>query len=129
MAQGGDKFRGVKEKQAKKAKEAKRQRAAVAEEIAAKGFAKGLVTVLSANKERPLVGHVHEDTLKLLVTLVHEDNAFVVSSAAKRSPRERDSGAKTSPTVVLIVDRFEWVKGWPQRVPRRYSCEIKYDSS
>ena len=41
MAQGGDKFRGVKEKQAKKAKEAKRQRAAVAEEIAAKGFAKG----------------------------------------------------------------------------------------
>ena len=43
MAQSGDKFRGVKEKQAKKAKEAKRQRAAVAEEIAAKGFAKGLV--------------------------------------------------------------------------------------
>ena len=58
-----------------------------------------MVIVLSANKERPLVGHVHEHTLKLLVTLVHEDNAFVVSSAAKRSPRERDSGAKTSPAV------------------------------
>ena len=43
MAQSGDKFRGVKEKQAKKAKEAKRQRAAVAGEIAAKGFAKALV--------------------------------------------------------------------------------------
>ena len=101
MAQSGDKFRGVKEKQAKKTKEAKRQRAAVAEEIAAKGFAKGrgLVIVQIANKERPLAGHVHEDTLKLLVTLVHEENAFVVSSAAKRSPRERDSGAKTSPAI------------------------------
>ena len=86
--------------------------------------------MLSANKERPLVGHVHEDTLKLLVTLVHEDNAFVVSSAAKRSPRERDSGAKTPPaTDGVDRGRFEWVKGWPQRVPRRYSCEIKYDSS
>jgi len=131
MAQGGDKFRGVKEKQAKKAKEAKRQRAAVAEEIAAKGFAKGKGFGNRAERQQGEAarGHVHEDTLKLLVTLVHEDNAFVVSSAAKRSPRERDSGAKTSPAVVLIVDRFEWVKGWPQRVPRRYSCEIKYDSS
>ena len=87
-------------------------------------------SVPSPQKERSLFGGLHEDTLKLLVTLVHEDNAFVVSSAAKRSPRERDSGAETSPAaVVLIVDRFEWVKGWPQRVPRRYSCEIKYDSS
>ena len=37
----------------------------------------------SPNKERPLFGHVHEDTLKLLVTLVHEDDAFVV-----QHPRE-----------------------------------------
>ena len=73
----------------KQAEKAKRQRAAVADETAAEGGSSQLVVVnqsaaASPNKERPLFGHVHEDTLKLLVTLVHEDDAFVVQLSFTR---------------------------------------------